>query len=30
LPLGLLETVDEKLREFREKRNVLAEVFLVA
>ena len=30
LPLGLLETVDEKLREFREKRSVLAEVFLDA
>jgi hypothetical protein len=30
LPLGLLETVDEKLHEFTEKRNVLAEVFLAA
>ena len=30
LPLGLLETVDEKLREFREKRSVLVEVFLDA
>jgi hypothetical protein len=30
LPLGLLETVDEKLSEFREKRSVLAEVFLDA
>jgi hypothetical protein len=30
LPLGLLETVDEELREFREKRSVLAEVFLDA
>ena len=28
LPLGLLETVDEKLNEFREKRRVLVEVFL--
>jgi hypothetical protein len=30
LPLGLLETEDEKLREFREKRSVLVEVFLDA
>jgi hypothetical protein len=30
LPLGLLETVDEKLNEFREKRRVLVEVFLFA
>ena len=30
LPLGLLETVDEKLHEFTEKRNVLVEVFLAA
>ena len=30
LPLGLLETVDERLREFSEKRNVLVEVFLAA
>jgi hypothetical protein len=30
LPLGLLETVDEKLGEFREKRRVLVEVFLFA
>ena len=30
LPLGLLETVDEKLREFREKRSVLVKVFLDA
>ena len=30
LPLGLLETVDEKLREFNEKRSVLVEVFLAA
>jgi ribonuclease HI len=30
LPLGLLETVDEKLRKFREKRRVLVEVFLLA
>jgi Protein of unknown function (DUF3150) len=30
LPLGLLETVDEKLREFKEKRGELVEVFLAA
>jgi hypothetical protein len=30
LPLGLVETVDEKLREFSEKRSVLVEVFLAA
>ena len=30
LPLGLLETVDEKLREFNDKRRVLVEVFLAA
>ena len=30
LPLGLLETVDEKLGEFRDKRRVFAEVFLNA
>ena len=30
LPLGLLETVDEKLNKFREKRRVLVEVFLFA
>jgi hypothetical protein len=30
LPLGLLETVDEKLHEFSEKRRVLVEVFLFA
>ena len=30
LPLGLLETVDEKLNEFREKRRVSVEVFLFA
>jgi hypothetical protein len=30
LPLGLLETVDERLNEFREKRRVLVEVFLFA
>ncbi len=30
LPLGLLETVDERLNEFREKRRVLLEVFLFA
>ena len=30
LPLGLLETVDEKLGEFNDKRRVLVEVFLAA
>ena len=30
LPLGLLETVDEKLHEFTEKRSVLVAVFLAA
>src|SRR3989442_7902905 len=30
LPLGLLETVDEKLRDFKDQRNKLVEVFLVA
>ena len=30
LPLGLLETVDEKLGEFNGKRSVLVEVFLAA
>ncbi len=30
LPLGLLETVDEKLREFEEKRDELVDVFLAA
>ncbi len=30
LPLGLLETVDEKLVEYRDKRSVLVEVFLAA
>jgi hypothetical protein len=30
LPLGLLETVDERLNEFREKRRVSVEAFLFA
>ena len=30
LPLGLVETVDERLREFKDKRSELAEVFLSA